>query len=571
VLNRTIVKAGLTAVSFGMAFGIFNATPATAGSYGSPSGASFFTAVGGASGLTLQLNPHSVVCEGAASRIMSKALFNKTGGSVYKVYSAARMQSPYAGYSEIRKGNSGDGQFVGTQPQLTGDKSSAEILYSCDNNGVVWYGIVVRADSAIGMRFACNRQYIYGFLPLATGDATFITADANGNPAPAPSDIYWPFVLADINNKCTGNYQTASSGLPIEGGLSEAYKDSGLRMIDKYNRMFPGANWGGPNEPSLYSANLQNSATPDNLLAIAVCAVLYNTNVFNSGGTPGTILNITTEQARAIEAGMVDNWGFFFGRDGMKMPLNNFYREPLSGTANCWNLLTMRGVELQPNGVGGGIPDLTISQTVGGSIANNPGSGTMLKAVQSYNGGFGYSFLQRFTVADYSTVGLSGYTNIRVAKVNGWEPYSFASGNSLPGVNSVPDVDQAVPYFPNVIDGKYPLWCYEHCFDATNGASANLTAWINLFTDVNNAADVQFVGLIPMGDMQGQSSRLPSLASGPNVNRGGTPAIAGGIARGGFVSPMTGETVRDGMMVLPDDHTVASPYMPGESYVEMRP
>ena len=125
------------------------------------------------------------------------------------------------------------------------------------------------------------------------------------------------------------------------------------------------------------------------------------------------------------------------------------------------------------------------------------------------------------------------------------------------------DADTSDTYYPNVIDGKYPLWTYEHCYDATNGASTNLANYIaNL--PLGNAPHVREVGLIPINDMNAMAATRDINQSGPNANRGP------GLGRCGFISPITGEMVRDGMMFMLNDPNT-SDGLPGESNVEMRP
>ncbi|MGQ9808193.1 MAG: hypothetical protein ACUVS8_06690 [Armatimonadota bacterium] len=529
----------------------------------------FFTCVGGASGMTLQLNPFAAggVQRGCAPKMMDITLKQKNTppdtGTVKYAYTAARMRADQPEWSEPTT-------FASNQVKFTGDKSQCEIAYLKLSNGDILYGLTIRADSVLGLRFVVNRQKIYEFAPLASGKPTFV--DINGN---AITDPDWAQVVADINARL------ASGGIPIEGGLSECYIDSGVRAIDRYNRLFPPPP-GGTLQPQLNPANFRT--TKDNILAVAVLAVIYNSSIEQwTGGQP---LNITNQMMRMIMAGQVDNWDVFFGAENGHMPLLNFYREPLSGTGITFLNLIMRGLETNPNGtvlteVNGqpvaiaddgtnyhrsGIPDLTCAVKPSDKAPGfKPGGGAVNNAVDLNPGAIAYTFLQKFT-----PVTAPALQNIRVAKFNGYEPYDFSRGNSLPGINGVPDVNTNTSpslenhYFKNVIDGKYPLWTYNHCFDATNGQSQNLQDYVANFRLVGNAPLVREVGLIPLDDMNTFAATRTVSTSGPNAGRGP------GLGRGGFVSPITGEVVRDGMMMLLNDPD-APDGLPGEGYVEMRP
>ena len=143
-----------------------------------------------------------------------------------------------------------------------------------------------------------------------------------------------------------------------------------------------------------------------------------------------------------------------------------------------------------------GINDLTCATGLWDtSLGGKPGSGAMLNAVDENPGSHGYTFLQRFTPMPTnvpapwnSSLTYQPYDNIRVAMVNGYSPYDFttAGSNSLPGFNGVPDFSDpnysSKSYYQNVLDGKYPLWTYDHIYDATNGKSTNLQDYINNYT-----------------------------------------------------------------------------------------
>jgi len=523
----------------------------------------FFTCVGGASGMTLQLSPFAAggVQRGCAPKMMDITLKQKNTppgtGTVKYAYTAARMKASDPQWSEPT------GPWAPGQVKFTGDKSQCEIAYLKLSNGDILYGITIRADSVIGLRFVVNRQFIYQFVPLKTGVPTFV--DINGD---AITDPDWALVEADINQRLSG------PGIPIEGGLSECYIDSGVRAIDRYNRLFPPPP-GGIAQPQLNPANY--STTKDNLLAVAVLAIIYNKSIQDLVGEP---INFTTQMERLISGGMVDNWDVFFGRDlgNNHPPLLNYYREPLSGTGITYLNLIMRGVETNPNGTvldnlpvcstdgvnyhRSGIPDLTcVVKPTDTCPGYKPGGGAVNNAVDLNEGAHAYTFLQKFTPVQGNAL-----QNIRVGKFNGYEPYDFSYGNSLPGINGVPDVDSNTntTYYKNVIDGKYPLWTYNHCFDATNGQSQNLADYVANFRLAANAPLVREVGLIPLDDMNTMAATRTINPSGPNAGRGP------GLGRCGFVSPITGEVVRDGMMFMLNDSN-APDGLPGEGYVEMRP
>jgi hypothetical protein len=529
---------------------------------------SFFTCVGGASGMTLQLNPFASggVQRGCAPKMMDITLLQKNTppmtGTVKYAYTAARMKASDPAWSEPT------GPWGPTQVKFTGDKSQCEIEYLKLSNGDILYAMCIRADSVLGLRFVVNRQFIYDFVTLKTGKPTFV--DVNGNEITDPD---WTAVYNDIMSRLPAN---GGSGIPIEGGLSECYIDSGVKAIDRYNRLFP-APPGGTSQPQLNPANY--TTTKDNLLAIAVLAIIYHKDIeVWTGGEP---VNFTTQMERMISGGMVDNWDVFFGRDmgsNPHTPLLNFYREPLSGTGITYLNLIMRGLETSPNGTviesgpvcasdgvnyhRSGIPDLNcVVKPTDTCPGYKPGGGAVNNAVDLNPGSHAYTFLQKFT-----PVTPPALENIRVGKFNGYEPYDFSQGNSLPGINGVPDVNfnTNTTYYKNVIDGKYPLWTYNHCFDATNGASQNLADFVANFRLAANAPLVREVGLIALDDMTTMAATRTINPTGPNANRGP------GLGRCGFVSPITGEIVRDGMMFMLNDSN-APDGLPGEGYVEMRP
>ena len=384
----------------------------------------FYTCVGGASGMTLQLNPFASggVIRGCASKMMDITLQqvnNPSGtGTIKSVYTAARMKAPNSIWSEPT------GPWGPTQQAFTGDKSQCEIDYIKLSNGNFLYSLVIRADSIIGLRFAVNRQFIYSFAALSSGAATFV--DSSGNAASDPDwvNTVGPAVQAQA---------ATSAGIPIEGGLSECYIDSGVRGIDRYNRLFP-APAGDTVQPQINPANYQN--TPNNLLAITVLAILYNTSLDSAGLGP---LNITNQMERMISSGMADDWDVFFSRQNLHAPMLNFYREPLSGTCVTYLDLIMRGLETNANGTvvtlnsagqampvdsagynwhRSGIPDLTCDSSPTESAPNvKPGSGAMLTAVDQNPNAHGYCFLQKFT----PVIGTTD-THIRVCTVNGYSP-----------------------------------------------------------------------------------------------------------------------------------------------------
>jgi len=196
----------------------------------------FYTCVGGASGMTTQLNPFSTegVVRGAAPQIMDECLKCQdpivpcTGQPKY-AYSAARMKcftDPCWSEPPADSPNWKPGQV-----KFTGDKSACEIAYLKMSDGNFVYGITIRADSVIGIRFVCNKQRIYAFAPLKSGYDTFVNADKQSvtNPAsPGYDPDFVNYILPDINSRL-------ANGIPIEGGLAECYIDSAVRAIDKYN------------------------------------------------------------------------------------------------------------------------------------------------------------------------------------------------------------------------------------------------------------------------------------------------------------------------------------------------
>jgi len=280
---------------------------------------SYFTCVGGASGMTMQLSPFATggVMRGCASKMMDATLKQKNDpsgtGSIVSVYTAARMRAADAAWSEPT------GPWASGQQQFSGDKSQCEINYIKLNSGDILYALVLRADSVIGLRWAVNRQYIYEFVTLKSGNPVFV--DVNGA---AVTDPDWTAVLADINAKI------AAGGIPIEGGLTECYIESGVRAIDRYNRLYPAPS-GGTTQPQLNPANY--TTTKDNPLAIAVLAIIYNKSIQDSLQLPqGSAVNFTNQMERLITAGMVDDWDVFFTGQGLHAPMFNYYREPLSGT-----------------------------------------------------------------------------------------------------------------------------------------------------------------------------------------------------------------------------------------------
>jgi len=210
-----------------------------------------------------------------------------------------------------------------------------------------------------------------------------------------------------------------------------------------------------------------------------------------------------------------------------------------------------------------GIPGLDCVYTDAATCPDyKPGGGAINNAVNNNAGSHSYTFLQKFT----DNQGASPLTNVRVGMFNGYSPYDFSLGNSLPGINGVPDVTTATTttYYQNVVDGKYPLWTYNHCFDATNGTSTNLADYVANYNKIANAPLVRAVGLLALKDMDAFAGTRTILPTGPNANRGP------GFGRCGYTSPVTGEFVRDGMMFMLNDNT-SPDGLPGEGYVEMRP
>ncbi len=569
----------------------------------------FATCVGGASGMTLQLNPFKGLVRGCAPKIMDEVLkqhLEDVPAPVLKyAYTKVRMKSPYSGYSEPTSG------WAANEVKFTGDKSDCEIIYAKgvekgSGQNVILYAMVIRADSVLGLRFVVNRQYIYDFDKI---DSSAVGKFVDENKNNAENDPDFVCVLDDIKSKTPPPFGTgpANQGINIEGGLSECYMDTGWRAIKDWNEEFAI----NVQQPQLYAPNFQT--TQDNILAVAVMLIIYNKCIEQwTGGAP---LNITSQMERMITAGLVDNWDAFFAKENGHMPLLNYYREPLSGTRNTYILSVMRGLKQKPNGTvltgdyyyqtdpndpanknkwqllcsntGDGVGTYNVCSTDGVNYHRSgipgltcvakpwetcpdykPGGGVVNDAVDLNIGAHAYTFAQKFTPVTPPKL-----SNIRVAKFNGYEPYDFSQGNSLPGINGVPDVDVNLntTYFPNVIDGKYPLWTYNHCFAIPSELRPNpiyLDDFVANFKLAINVPKVRAVGLIPLTDMHTEATNRTIPTSGPNAGRG--PAFA----RAGFVSPITGEVVRDGMMMLLEDPS--TPYdpiesLPDESYVEMRP
>ena len=586
-----------------------------------------FTVVGGASGMTLDLNPYGSLVRGCAPKMMDACLKNKRldpdTGTVKYAYARPRIKSNDS-YSEPNV----SGPWGVGQVQFTGDRKDTEIEYCKMENGDIWYAIVIRADSVLGMRYVVNKNFIWGFTQCDKSADSFIFATSAKTDAQDDPDFQ--AVLADMNTnlspiitggKTTG-YNASSTGIAIEGGLTEAYLDSGIDAIDKYNAMYPPIA-PGPSQPQLNPANFSN--IQDNLLSVAVMAIIYNKYIQENwnGSLP---VNFTTEQIRMIEGGFVDNWDFFFSSCAEPNPdhkrIYNFFREPLSGTAITFLGQTMRGVDTAANGAvatqyydekpasatyqtwvncpgtlaKSGVPNLTCLSDPSSSdaaLGYNPGSGEVNKAVGLYYGGIGYTFLQRFTPSSSYTSWIAGnphMANIRLATVNGaqpiyWDTVDIDSNpidpinqNSLPGINGQRDVTYSRPdgksMFQDVIDGKYPLWTYNHCFARKDLAQgSNLPDFVEKFTNSLYVENVRAVGLIPLPDMSSYASyrSMPDVNS-KNAGRGK------GIGRCGFLSPRTGEIVRDGMMMMPldqnaklSDGSVDPKHLPAEGYPEMRP
>lgn len=568
------------------------------GSIATADSVDFVTCVGGASGMTLTLNPYTgSVVRGCAPKVLDYVLqdYNAQQGTVQQVYTRVRMKNAaLPTYSEPTPAS------WGTDVKFTGDGSDCEIQYLVDRNDPnhVWFSMAIQKDSVVGLRFAVNRQSIYAFTSAAamtTGTDGVVTGGYvyDINKVNKESDPVVSKILNYLGFNTTNG--TLTQTIPIEGGLTECYMDSGWRGIDEWNNTYNPTN----KQPQLYAPNF--STTVDNLLSVAVLGVIYN-----KCGMPSTPLNITTQMERLITGGFADNWDQFFNVEGIHIPLTNVYREPLSGTAITYKSLIMRGVKQSPNGTkltagpasqtdvnnqtctfataftnpnihGSGVPGIDcMPKTTDAAIGNNPGGGRVNDYIDWNKGAHGYTFLQKFQNAAGT---LANLKNIRVATINGYSPYDFSAGNSLPGINGVADVDDNTnaTYYANVVEGKYPLWTYNHCFawpgtyqvgnSGKTVVSKGLADFLVKFTTAPGAPAIRSVGLIPLGDMTSEQSvgRTPiTNANSPNYNRG--PAWA----RCGFYSPITGEIVRDGMMMIQNDPN-GPDSMPGEPYVEMRP
>lgn len=574
-----------------------------------------FTVVGGASGMTLDLNPYGSLVRGCAPKMMDVCLKNKRlnpdSGVVKYAYARPRIKSDDPNYTEP----DADGAWGVGQVKFTADKKDTEIQYCKMENGDIWYAIVVRADSVGGMRYVVNKNYIYNWSKCSGSSDSFTFATSAKTDATADTDFQ--AVLADINTRI------AAGGIPIEGGLTEAYLDSGIDAIDKYNALYP-AIAPGPSQPQINPANFSN--IQDNLLSVAVMGVIYNKYIQDNWSPNQEPINLSTQQIRMIEGGFVDNWDFFLSSCDEPIPdrkrIYNFFREPLSGTAISFLGLIMRGVDTAANGAvatqyydmkpasgtyqtwvncpgtlaKSGVPNLTClsdPSTANTALAYNPGGGEVNKAVGLYYGGIGYTFLQRFTPDTSYTAWIANnphMANLRLAKVNGaqpifWDtqdasanPIDLLDQNSMPGVNGQRDVTYTRPdgksIYQDVIDGKYPLWTYNHCFARKDLATgSNLPSFVEKFTNALYVDNVRAVGLIPLPDMNTYAAyrSMPDVTS-KNAGRGK------GIGRGGFLSPRTGEIVRDGMMMMPldqnaklSDGTADPKQLPAEGYPEMRP
>lgn len=122
-----------------------------------------FTVVGGASGMTTDLNPHATLVRGCAPRVMDSALLakrtNPDSGTVKHVYCKARIK----GNDSYGEPNASGTWTPSSIMKFTGDNKDCEIEFCKMENGDIWYAVVIRADSVLGMRYVVNKNYIYKF------------------------------------------------------------------------------------------------------------------------------------------------------------------------------------------------------------------------------------------------------------------------------------------------------------------------------------------------------------------------------------------------------------------------
>ena len=436
----------------------------------------------------------------------------------------------------------------GTARENAGDMMIRYVDDGAGNTNII---ILVRTDSGQGIRYAANKARIVR-LPASASRYRKVVGGTQTTPATLNDAIF------NVSGGDNVLIYATSTALPtqIDTGVSDVSGDSIIRYVPEL----------GVDPAGVGAAQIEQFNLP-----IITLLPLYNNNIHTVSGTDFKV-NFTKSQFRNIIAGAPDT--DLAPSDTTPKPLKwstidprlpsfrvtGAYRENSSGT-RITELLDIQRVTfdqvLTENSFFQNINPGSNPGFPAGVVANpQTGTGAMLGTINNgYNPGTATGSRQTAIVGYAFVTGNAGASrpNVRVGLYNGVAPFRstptdiFAAtdGASLavPSTSNYSTFASAgLPFYTETANGRYELWTVPTAIQRKSLQAARRPTLNSILSLLNNTtATFQTV-----------------------VNGAGFVQTAQMNAyRAGFISPVTGEYVTDGMLVNYDSSTSYNPPAPG--------
>ncbi|GEM_PF-3930050 len=422
------------------------------------------------------------------------------------------------------------------------------IRYVDDAAGNTNILLLVRSDSGQGIRYAANDARIVQLPALAS---RYRKVDSN-NVQTTPASLTDP-ILNVSGNPNPGNILTFLRGaalpIQIDTGISDTAADSAIRYVPEL----------GIDPTGVGATQIEQFNLP-----IITLLALYNNNVHAFSGT-NFKLNVTRTQFRNLISGAPDTDGgaIRFNKIDPRLPAfraTAVYRENSSGTRQT-QLLGVQRVTfdqvLIENQFSSNINPASNPGFVG-TVNPNPqtGTGLSLQTINNgYNPGTATGSTQTAAIGYSFVTGNAGANraNTRVALYNGVAPFRSAPADTFAAIdgNSLPVPAEAdyttfatagLPYYSETANGRYELWTVPIAIQRRSLTAARRPTLNSIVNSLNNASPA--FQLIVNGAGFVQTSQMNAF-------------------RAGFISPITGEYVTDGMLINFDTTTSYNPPAPG--------
>ncbi len=425
--------------------------------------------------------------------------------------------------------------------------SDMMIRYVDDGAGNTNIIVLVRTDSGQGIRYAANKARIIQ-LPASAARYRKVVAGVQNTPTALNDAIF--------NVSGGDNVLTYVAGparpIQIDTGLSDVSADSIIRYVPDL----------GVDPSGVGTAQIEQFNLP-----IITLLPLYNNNVHVVSGNDFKV-NFTKTQFRNLIAGAPDTDGGPIRWNKIDPRLPSFrataaYRENSSGT-RVTELLDIQRVtfdqvlienefftNLNP-GSNPGFPAGVVANPQGGTGAMR---GTFNNG---YNNGSTAGSTQTAIVGYSFVTGNAGANrpNIRVGLYNGVAPFRSAPDSTFAATDgaslAVPTATNygtfasaGLPFYSETANGRYELWTVPTAIQrkSLQAGAANRRPTLNSILSLLNNTTATFQTVVNGAGFV-QTAQMNAY-------------------RAGFISPVTGEYVTDGMLVNFDSSTSYNPPAPG--------